>query len=324
MPRLRTTVARRMILWTVILAATSPAVETAADQLSVTEKGVTRKASGRIAAEDQKRILFESRDGGYQILDRADVREIKREPKPPSRYTASELPAVLTKELGAGFSFHATPHFFVAYDCTPTLAKDAAALFERVYATFYRRINAAGQVTLTPSRGLLIAVIFKSRDGYSRYVEKNVDEGAARAEGVYSPMHNRLYFFEDSSGAVQAQRKEIDKNRREYQRLKDDPRFTDAQREELARLAEQLDAAEQELAGLARRFNVAVAAHESTHMLAFNLGLHERLSNQPKWFVEGMATFFEAPDLRTKSGWNTAGSLNAMRLQELRRAREAG
>ncbi|MGL5096139.1 MAG: DUF1570 domain-containing protein, partial [Planctomycetia bacterium] len=39
---------------------------------------------------------------------------------------------------------------------------------------------------------------------------------------------------------------------------------------------------------------------------------------------EGMATFFEAPDLRTKSGWNTAGSLNAMRLQELRRAREAG
>ncbi|MGL4462343.1 MAG: hypothetical protein ACRC1K_09320, partial [Planctomycetia bacterium] len=101
MPRLRTTVARRMILSTVILAATSPAVETAADQLTVTEKGVTRKASGRIAAEDQKRILFETRDGGYQILDRADVREIKREPKPPSRYTASELPAVLTKELGA-------------------------------------------------------------------------------------------------------------------------------------------------------------------------------------------------------------------------------
>lgn len=41
--------------------------------------------------------------------------------------------------------------------------------------------------------------------------------------------------------------------------------------------------------------NLATIIHEATHQTAFNTGVHSRYSRQPKWFVEGLATMFEAP-----------------------------
>jgi hypothetical protein len=35
--------------------------------------------------------------------------------------------------------------------------------------------------------------------------------------------------------------------------------------------------------------------HEATHQFAFNAGLHQRLAETPKWFMEGFAVQFEAP-----------------------------
>ncbi len=45
----------------------------------------------------------------------------------------------------------------------------------------------------------------------------------------------------------------------------------------------------------------ATIVHEAVHQLAYNTGIHERLSENPLWFVEGLATMFERPavyDLR--------------------------
>lgn len=35
--------------------------------------------------------------------------------------------------------------------------------------------------------------------------------------------------------------------------------------------------------------------------MAFNTGIHNRLSENPKWFVEGLACVFEAPGIRRRS-----------------------
>lgn len=37
--------------------------------------------------------------------------------------------------------------------------------------------------------------------------------------------------------------------------------------------------------------------HEAVHQLAYNSGLHERLFDNPTWFVEGIATMFEEPSV---------------------------
>jgi hypothetical protein len=60
---------------------------------------------------------------------------------------------------------------------------------------------------------------------------------------------------------------------------------------------------------------VATVVHEATHQIAFNCGLHTRLSDCPSWFSEGIALFFETPDLKSQKGWSTIGGVNYPRLE---------
>lgn len=40
--------------------------------------------------------------------------------------------------------------------------------------------------------------------------------------------------------------------------------------------------------------NAETIVHEALHQVAYNTGLHQRFSEQPRWLVEGLATLFEA------------------------------
>ncbi len=63
---------------------------------------------------------------------------------------------------------------------------------------------------------------------------------------------------------------------------------------------------------------VATIVHEATHQIAFNCGLHARYSDCPLWFSEGIAVYFETPDLRSRKGWSGIGAVNRLRLVRLR------
>jgi len=60
---------------------------------------------------------------------------------------------------------------------------------------------------------------------------------------------------------------------------------------------------------------VATIVHEATHQIAFNCGLHARYSDCPLWFSEGIAIYFETPDLSRSTGWRGIGLLNRPRLE---------
>jgi hypothetical protein len=64
--------------------------------------------------------------------------------------------------------------------------------------------------------------------------------------------------------------------------------------------------------------NVATIVHEATHQLAFNCGLHQRMADIPLWLGEGMAVYFESPDLTSAQGWRTIGAVNHGRLIRFR------
>ena len=64
---------------------------------------------------------------------------------------------------------------------------------------------------------------------------------------------------------------------------------------------------------------VATIVHEATHQIAFNCGLQTRLSDIPLWQCEGMAVYFEAPDLTSSRGWRGIGRVNYPRLETFRR-----
>jgi len=60
---------------------------------------------------------------------------------------------------------------------------------------------------------------------------------------------------------------------------------------------------------------VATIVHEATHQIAFNCGLQTRYADIPLWLCEGMAVYFEAPDLSSMRGWRGIGRVNYPRLQ---------
>ncbi|NOX55386.1 MAG: DUF1570 domain-containing protein [Planctomycetes bacterium] len=55
--------------------------------------------------------------------------------------------------------------------------------------------------------------------------------------------------------------------------------------------------------------------HEATHQFAFNMGLHSRIGQNPKWVVEGLATVLEvAGPARTKLSRSVRGRINRERF----------
>jgi hypothetical protein len=69
---------------------------------------------------------------------------------------------------------------------------------------------------------------------------------------------------------------------------------------------------------------VATVVHEATHQIAFNSGLGQRLADLPLWLVEGMAVYFEAPDLSSGRGWQGIGKVNYPRLEVFRANQSSG
>ncbi len=65
--------------------------------------------------------------------------------------------------------------------------------------------------------------------------------------------------------------------------------------------------------------NAATIIHEATHQTAFNVGIHNRFADQPRWLVEGLATMFEARGVWNSQSFHSLHDrLNAGRLADFR------
>jgi hypothetical protein len=65
---------------------------------------------------------------------------------------------------------------------------------------------------------------------------------------------------------------------------------------------------------------VATIVHEATHQLAYNSGLQTRLADNPFWVSEGIAVYFETPDLKSSRGWRNIGAVNRVNLFQFRKS----
>lgn len=59
--------------------------------------------------------------------------------------------------------------------------------------------------------------------------------------------------------------------------------------------------------------------HEATHQTAFNVGIHNRFADQPRWLAEGLATMFEARGVWNSPAYNSLNDrINQSRLADFR------
>ncbi len=272
----------------------SPAKTLAIDQITIERDGVTIHLDGR--------IIVEAQDGGVLLMDRqgklwtAQPNEIARRASdeiPFSPYQPQDLGRLLQDELPPGFEIHTTAHYLICYNTSTAYAVWCGALFERLYRAFTNFWDRRGLELKEPELPL-VAIVFADKQSYQRFAENEIGEAAASIIGYYNLLTNRIITY-DLTGVQQLAGVGGSGRRRNSA--------------EINRMLSQPQAGSL----------VATLVHEATHQIAFNCGLQKRLADIPIWLSEGIAMYFETPDLRSSSGWRGIGSLNRNRLVQFRK-----
>lgn len=258
-----------------------------ADTIWFKEKNKVREVTGNVLGMDQEgTLLLEGQDTQHYFIEKDARVRWERQNQTERLYSKEQLRAHLRKELGANFRVETRQHYVIAYSCSPEFASHAGQILERVHDYFINFFRNKGGFRFEPLRQPLVAILYKSRDEYLKSVSPIAEMQLDWSGGVYLQQTNRFYTYEQS----------LDNG--------------DSSNDKAAKAALSPTAVT-----AVRQRNIQTIVHEGVHQLAFNMGFHSRYSYNPKWLVEGMATYFEAADLNSSLGWSGAGQMNTYQMQ---------
>jgi hypothetical protein len=261
-------------------------------KLEFLHDGRPRSVQGRIVVEGGDGLmLLEGQDGVLWQIEREEVRSRENLDSPFEPLSREALAEQLLAELPAGFRVHTTPHYVVFYNTSRTYAQWTSSLLERLYKAFTNYWENEGLENHEPEFPLPV-LVFADRAAYDTASRDDLPEGTGNIVGFYSLRSNRVNMF-DLTG-VEALRGVG--NRRGSMR-------------EINQMLSQPAAVPL----------VSTIVHEATHQIAFNCGLQHRFADIPLWQCEGMAVYFEAPDLTSTRGWRGIGRVNYARLTRFQR-----
>ncbi len=245
------------------------------------------------------RLLLTAQDGGVLLMAADGVlwaippdQQVKcsTEQTPFEPLSAEEMATRMLTDLPAGFDVYQTAHYLIFYDTSRAYAQWCGSLFERLYMAFTNYWSRRGFEIHEPEFPL-VAIVFADRNAYLQYSRPEVGDAVDSIIGYYSLRSNRMVMY-DLTGLQSS-----------------------------AHGLRQADSAAQ-INALLRQPSasrqVATIVHEATHQIAFNCGLHTRYSDCPRWFSEGIAVYFETPDLASAKGWRGIGEVNLDRLAQFR------
>ena len=274
-----------------LLALCLPGEIVALDHVTLRRDGSEQTISGQVmvTAEDGGLLLM-SADGTLWAIEPDELVGRREDDEAFRPLTRDELSRQLLTELPAGFEAYTTRHYLICHNTSREYAAWCGSLFERLYMAFTNFWTRKG-LKLHDPEFPLVAVVFNSRAAYVQYAEGELGKTAESIVGYYSLRTNRVTMY-DLTGI-------------ESLRTASDRRGTTTEiNKVLARPeAEQV---------------VATMIHEATHQIAFNSGLQTRFADIPLWVSEGIAVYFETPDLQSAKGWRTIGAVNNSRLDRFR------
>jgi hypothetical protein len=264
------------------------------------------KPAVRLIFESEKKlmdvtgeIVVQAQDGGRLLLA-PDGRLHVVQPKAIQReetlsdlfkaMTAEEIGQGLLEELPSGFKIKKTDHYVVCYNTTDAYANWVSALFERLYDRFHKYWKTR-DIKLVEPQFPMIALVFETKQSYLKYAEPELGRSAESMLGYYNLMSNRVTTF-DLTGI--------------------EGMIPDGMRVTKSGLVHQI------LSRPESERTVATIVHEAVHQIAYNCGLQVRLADNPVWVSEGLAVFFETPDLRSRDGWGEMGKINTFNLINFR------
>ncbi len=261
-----------------------------ADEIQFEQGGVEYTKQGRVLVEAQDGgVLFMANDGKLWLVQGSELK--KREDNESTRklLDSKKLGEEILKEMPDGFKIYTTKHFVICYNTSRDYAKWVGSVYERLYRGFNAHWTRKRRWKIEDAEGPLPVLLFRSKPEYTRYLKKELGDDAGETIAYYNLLTNRVAMYDltgiESPSDVQIKR--FVSNRSAHNMI-------------------------------------ATVVHEGTHQLIFNTGIQTRLADSPLWVNEGMAMYFETPDLTNNNGWKKIGVLNKPRLLQFRRNMSAG
>jgi hypothetical protein len=283
---------RRILAQTLLLLCVQQSAGQIAPVRSVTfqDGSAERTVTGELLKEygDGSALLL-TPDGSLLTLQGSQISGNLAADTPLPIATDSEIIDSLKRIVGDHFQFHRTRNYIIAYDTNIAYAEWVGQLFERLKRGFYNYWHTR-RVPLQEPRFPLVAIVFSTKAGFLAYGEREIGSSAQSMYGYYNLNSNRVVMY-DLTGL--------------------DGLVSRGDRFHSQAMVNQILSQPQ-----AER-TVATIVHEAVHQLSFNSGLQVRLADNPLWLSEGLAMFFEAPDLQSPQAWNI-GNINYHNLRLFR------
>ena len=270
-----------------------PAGTRADERIRFQRHGEQQVLSGEVIAESRDGgLLLLGQDGQIWPLQPEEIRQREKLDESFQSLDRDEVQARVLADLPEGFRVHRTANYIICFNTSPAFAQWWGALAEKLYRSYYGYWKNRGLKLQAPEFPL-VSIVFRSQADYLDFCQEELGARSGQFIGHYSQQTNRVCTF-DLTG--------------------------------IDRLLEQrhpattLSHVSRLLAQPAAERTVATIIHESTHQLAYNSGLQIRYADNPGWVSEGIATYFESPDLATKRGWDGVGMINRFNLFHFHRS----
>jgi hypothetical protein len=232
---------------------------------------------------------------------------------PPDEQAAARLLAI----AGGGFRIRETDHFTIAYDTPYDVVRPLIGRLEATFDAVWSFCEAAGLILEDP-RARFQVVLFDGLEDYRQYRAKLGLPPDAAATGFYWPETNVAAFVNTlSRPEVVHITEQIEQTLAELKEISANASGGESARTRRRALRRHATILRTSRNAIVEKFNRFVIQHEAAHQLFFNLGLHVRGAENPRWFVEGLACQFEVPQTGPSGG---VKRISHMRLADLRDA----
>lgn len=191
--------------------------------------------------------------GQMQFIEQSDVRDYRTLQHDFTPQSVTEARVSLQNELGANYETVVYGPYVIA--APRGQAERWRTRFASLLAGYVRYFEVRHWPLRRPDFPLCV-VVYATRAEFVAYSARQIQTLPSSVVGCYSPRSNRcaLYNIEQPSYSSGSNQVVADTNWSETE---------------------------------------ATIVHEAVHQLAYNTGIHERLSMDPLWFVEGLACMFE-------------------------------
>ncbi len=264
----------------------------AVEHLLLDVDGRTQKLSGTVVIEDPAgSMLLETDEGAMWPIMADTILDRSSDSEPMVPLGKEQLGQRLLQEMGPEFQLHESKHYVVVHNTTRIYAKWCSSLLQRLQKGFLAFWKKRGAKVHEPESPLAV-LIFKNRATYLKHAKAELGASAGNAIGYYSFQTNRIVMY-DLTGS-QAFRRENTKR---------------GSKKDITALLQTREAEPL----------VATIIHEATHQIAFNCGLQTRYVDNPIWISEGMAVYFETPNLSSSRLWSGTNKVNYARWDRFRK-----